>query len=409
MQRSYNSRTSSYKKVQLSTRYTEKPYAAAKYLLKRLIGYVKSDVIESHFKTVLTLVDDEVVQGAYINSDEDYILLTTKSIFWQSTKNGGKHYPYTEIDALSLEHKEKHLALQITMRNQTLISIPLMNDHLEAFPGSYQSIYEDIPDDLEELVKLHIEPLNKFPEICAWVLDGNPKPATQKKLGISKYDTSRCFALYTALMELADIIDSEGPPYMASGPIEQISSGKEHQPGIYYLRGLSSFASRQDFLEQGRSPDEFPPGLLGIYVNNETSYLIVESDKLVDCKLGAMVGLPYDKIASVVEDSPGCIGLDLKDGTSYLIPVENYTEDLPDLDYFLEFLEFKVHKPALTEIEDLSDLQLFLRHLSDRFPEYAKLATVLPEFAPSASGQGKNHFTGFYRLLALLLTEPYSH
>ena len=61
MQRSYNSRTSSYKKVQLSTRYTEKPYAAAKYLLKRLIGYVKSDVIESHFKTVLTLVDDEVV------------------------------------------------------------------------------------------------------------------------------------------------------------------------------------------------------------------------------------------------------------------------------------------------------------------------------------------------------------
>ena len=383
----------------MSTRYTEKPYASAKYLLKRLIGYVQADLIENKLSTVLTLVDDEVVQGAYINNENDYILLTTRSIFWQSEVSGGRHYPYTDIDALSLEENDENLRLQIALNDQSTVSIPLMNDRRPASTTGYSSVYEDIPDDLEELIKLHIEPLGQFEKICAWVRAGNPKESTLKALGISKYDTSRCFALYTALMELSDILESRK---------QNVEEAGEHQPGIYYLRGLSSFASRQDFIDQGRSPEECPPNLLGIYVNDESNYLIVESEKIVDCRMGTMVEIHYDELLSAREDNSGCINLLHRDNSSYLISVENRTEGLADLEFFLEFLEFKIHKPKLHEINDLFDLQQFLRHCSDRFPEYAKLATALPEFAPSTSNTESNPFTGFYRLLALMLTEPYA-
>ena len=385
-------------KTLLSTQFSNERYAAAKYLLRPLLGYVKADVIEEKLDTILTMVDDEVVQGAYINNEDDYILLTTRSIYWKETGKEGRHFPYRQIDDLEIIRSEElHLLLRLTLKNAERISIPLLNDRFENNFNVPALKKPASPENLEDLAKNYLLPLDKVPEICRWILKG----ALDKKM-LARYDIRLEELSYPFLYHMLDGLSG----YVAPEKTSTIDSAYKNRCA-WILKGLHTFAGREELVKQGKSEAECPEGLLGIYINNEESYLIVETTRITEYRLSSAVTIDYREIESFEYDSPGGIALGLKDGSVHILPVENCSDDIEDTDIFLEFLDCILNNQDIHEVCDLFSLETFLDQASQTLPglESATAVLVLLDNDPFVNALTRS--VSDYRLLALLLTEPY--
>ena len=397
MQSSYNASDLPGKTL-LSTQFSNEHYAAAKYLLRPLLGYVKADVIEQKLDTILTMVDDEVIQGAYINSEDDYILLTTRSIYWKEAGKEGRHFPYRQIDDLEITRPEEpHLFLRLTMKDAETISIPLLNDRFENNFDVPLLKKAASPESLQDLAQNYLLPLDKVPEICRWILSG----ALNKKM-LARYDIRPEELSYPFLYHMLDGLSGYVGPEKRTG-IESTNKNR----CAWILKGLHTFAGREELVKQGKSEAECPESLLGIYINNENSYLIVETTRITEYRLSSAVTIDFREIESFEYDSPGSIALSLKDGSVHILPVENQSDDIEDADIFLEFFDCILNNQDIQEVCDLFSLETFLDQASQTLPGLESATSVLVLLDNDPFVNALTRSVSDYRLLALLLTEPY--
>lgn len=385
----------------LSTQFSNERYAAAKYLLRPLLGYVKADVIEQKLDTILTMVDDEVIQGAYINSEDDYILLTTRSIYWKEAGKEGRHFPYRQIEDLEIARSEEpHLFLRLTMKNAETISVPLLNDRFESNFDVPTFKIPASPESLQDLAKNYLLPLDKVPEICQWILSGNPDSTTLTRFDIRPEELN-----YSFLYLLLDGLDA----WLTEAVTTTSTKQRSNRSGDN-LCSLPNFASREELIKHGKSEEECPPELIGIYVNDDSYFLIIESSRLIEYRLSSSIIIEYQDILSCEVDSSGSLALVLRHGDTHILPIENKIEGLQESNVFKEFFDCITSSPDIKAIKDLESLVSFLADAGMELPWLDGVVEAISRIDRGIHQEPLSNITrsiSDYRLIGLLLTAPY--
>ncbi|HMP54562.1 MAG TPA: hypothetical protein PKD05_23645, partial [Candidatus Melainabacteria bacterium] len=96
-----------------------------------------------------------------------------------------------------------------------------------------------------------------------------------------------------------------------------------------------------------------------------------------------------------------------KDGSVHILPVENQSDDIEDADIFLEFFDCILNNQDIQEVCDLFSLETFLDQASQTLPGLESATSVLVLLDNDPFVNALTRSVSDYRLLALLLTEPY--
>lgn len=122
-----------------------------------------------------------------------------------------------------------------------------------------------------------------------------------------------------------------------------------------YLSGLDNFAKPKDWTVFRHALGEDCEFLFGVYMNTAEDFVLISIDKIHRFKGDKVRSLSYEGIREVdlpKDPAQRALYVHMKNGDTFLLPISNETNEIPDYFAFRDFLVAVVYAPHFSENPD---------------------------------------------------------
>lgn len=367
--------------------------------IQKLDGFVDFSVLPDGVKDLPEFDSDERLLGLYLNSQDNFLLVTTKALHWRQNKFKTESYPHELNRTVELDRLEDMLSLLIVTDSGKRTLIPLVHDDPQLHLNK-DTIYDDSYVSINEIVKYDSEMIQVLPEICDWLMEGHPFDSELLEIDVDPkiLKSKEATELLYSILDITRESCSDG----------RQSSTSAH-PAIAHLSGIENLVFTDTWLEylnedvQGEDLKD-----LAVYFNDESNYFILGSESITIVEDNEKRSILYRTIDTIELDLESS-SINLKSDDRYLavLPVVSIGGGTSSAEKIAKFLVLMSTKENIDEINSKGDLLRFIINQYKRIPYCEDLSNRLENDIPnnlSMDGIGKEEF---FRLVALVITRPY--